>query len=166
MSWISTLFVQCLSRRFVQDCLIDAWFFPNGCFLYTNWMMSWTFTRWWFQSFKYFLFSSLQNGKIPILTNIFQWGWNHQLELEGCPFNKHMSCLQENLSHNSCTAPSIGRNPHRSCLYDFMCFQTHYGSMRLVYIYPITDIWLILMVNVDISYHAWILFFSVGQRSQ
>ena len=28
--------------------------------------------------FKHFLFSPL--GKIPILTNIFQLGWNHQLD--------------------------------------------------------------------------------------
>ena len=31
--------------------------------------------------FKYFLFS-LYLGKIPILTNIFQRGWNHQLEMK------------------------------------------------------------------------------------
>ena len=30
--------------------------------------------------FKHFLFSSLLGEKIPILTNIFQRGWNHQLE--------------------------------------------------------------------------------------
>ena len=30
--------------------------------------------------FKYFLFSPLPGEKIPILTNIFQMGWNHQLE--------------------------------------------------------------------------------------
>ena len=29
--------------------------------------------------FKYVLFSPLFGGKIPILTNIFQLGWNHQL---------------------------------------------------------------------------------------
>ena len=29
--------------------------------------------------FKYFLFSPRKLGKIPILTNIFQRGWNHQL---------------------------------------------------------------------------------------
>ena len=29
--------------------------------------------------FKYFLFSPRSLGKIPILTNIFQMGWNHQL---------------------------------------------------------------------------------------
>ncbi len=28
---------------------------------------------------KYFLFSPRTLGKIPILTNIFQMGWNHQL---------------------------------------------------------------------------------------
>ena len=33
-------------------------------------------TRWWFQTF---LCSPRKLGKIPILTNIFQRGWNHQL---------------------------------------------------------------------------------------
>ena len=32
------------------------------------------FSRWWFQ--RFFIFTPL--GKIPILTNIFQMGWNHQ----------------------------------------------------------------------------------------
>ena len=31
--------------------------------------------------FKHFLFSPPYSGKIPILTHIFQLGWNHQLEL-------------------------------------------------------------------------------------
>ena len=30
--------------------------------------------------FKYVLFSPRKLGKIPILTNIFQRGWNHQLD--------------------------------------------------------------------------------------
>ena len=34
-------------------------------------------TRWWFQIFFYF---HPYLGKIPILTNIFQMGWNHQLD--------------------------------------------------------------------------------------
>ncbi len=33
-------------------------------------------SRWWFQIFFYFHYYL---GKIPILTNIFQTGWNHQL---------------------------------------------------------------------------------------
>ncbi len=37
--------------------------------------------RWW--QLKYFLFSPRKLGKIPILTNIFQMGWNHQ---PGCCF--------------------------------------------------------------------------------
>ena len=44
------------------------------------WMLkclSWVKTRWWFQIF-YFFHPYL--GKIPILTNIFQMGWNHQLD--------------------------------------------------------------------------------------
>ena len=32
---------------------------------------------WWFQRFFYF---HPYLGKIPILTNIFQLGWNHQLD--------------------------------------------------------------------------------------
>ena len=34
-------------------------------------------TRWWFQIFFYV---HPYLGKIPILTNIFQMGWNHQLD--------------------------------------------------------------------------------------
>ena len=34
--------------------------------------------------FKYSLFSPRKLGKIPILTNIFQMGWNHQLDLCYC----------------------------------------------------------------------------------
>ena len=34
--------------------------------------------RWW--QLKYFLFSPLTMGKWSNLTNIFQMGWNHQLE--------------------------------------------------------------------------------------
>ena len=37
------------------------------------------FSRWWFH--KYFVFLLLTLGKIPILTHIFQRGWNHQLVL-------------------------------------------------------------------------------------
>ena len=35
-----------------------------------------SWSRWWFQ----FLYFHPYLGKIPILTNIFQMGWNHQLE--------------------------------------------------------------------------------------
>ncbi len=40
--------------------------------------------------FKYFLFSPRKLGKIPILTNIFQMGWNHQPDdnFIGCNFLK------------------------------------------------------------------------------
>ena len=40
-----------------------------------NWLGS--STRWW--QLKYVLFPPRSLGKIPILTNIFQLGWNHQL---------------------------------------------------------------------------------------
>ena len=35
--------------------------------------------RFWFQMFFFYVQPYL--GKIPSLTNIFQMGWNHQLEL-------------------------------------------------------------------------------------
>ena len=35
-------------------------------------------SRWWFQFFFIFITTW---GKIPILTNIFQMGWNHQLDV-------------------------------------------------------------------------------------
>ena len=35
-------------------------------------------SRWW--QLKHFLFSPRTVGKVPILTNIFQLGWNHQLD--------------------------------------------------------------------------------------
>ena len=43
--------------------------------------------------FKYFLFSPYL-GKIPILTNIFQMGWNHQpaIVLRKLPFGNGSSC--------------------------------------------------------------------------
>ena len=51
-----------------------------GCFGFPRWWFQITqtntLTRWW--QLKYFLFSPLF-GKIPIVTNIFQMGWNHQL---------------------------------------------------------------------------------------
>ena len=36
-------------------------------------------SRWW--QLNYYLFSPRKLGKITILTNIFQMGWNHQLDL-------------------------------------------------------------------------------------
>ena len=40
------------------------------------WAPRYLLSRWWFQIFFYF---HPYLGKIPILTNIFQMGWNHQL---------------------------------------------------------------------------------------
>ena len=37
-------------------------------------------TRWWFQTFFNIFYFHPYLGKIPILTNFFQMGWNHQLE--------------------------------------------------------------------------------------
>ena len=42
-------------------------------FILASWMESGTFSGWWF----FFIFTPYL-GKIPILTNIFQMGWNHQ----------------------------------------------------------------------------------------
>ena len=39
-----------------------------------------TTTGWWFQIFLYIFYSHPYLWKIPILTNIFQRGWNHQLD--------------------------------------------------------------------------------------
>ena len=43
--------------------------------------------------FKYFLVSSQYLGKISMLTNIFQMGWNHHLALEGCNFGRFATFL-------------------------------------------------------------------------
>ena len=49
-------------------------------------------TRWW--QLKYFLFSPRKLGKIPILTNMFQMGWNHQLVIAlTSPFCKPLQCF-------------------------------------------------------------------------
>ena len=44
-------------------------------------MLSWSISRWWFQ--LDFLFSALFGEDEPILTHIFQMGWNHQLDFLG-----------------------------------------------------------------------------------
>ena len=54
--------------------------FVFGDFFHTSWWITdpiclRIFTRWWFQIFFYV---HPYLGKIPILTNIFQMGWNHQ----------------------------------------------------------------------------------------
>ena len=48
-------------------------------------------SRWWFQIFFYF---HPYLGKIPILTNIFQMGWNHQLENSLLKKHKIMSLFE------------------------------------------------------------------------
>ena len=54
------------------------------------WMGYCMFSRWWFQTI--FIFSHTW-GNDPILTNIFQMGWNHQLVffVDVCPlvYNKN-----------------------------------------------------------------------------
>ena len=44
-----------------------------------------THTRWWFQIFFYV---HPYLGNIPILTNIFQMGWNHQPDIDLAENNK------------------------------------------------------------------------------
>ena len=52
--------------------------------------MVWTISRWWFQPLFYF---HPYLEKIPILTSIFQWGWNHQLDIY-FHFNYHALLLK------------------------------------------------------------------------
>ena len=57
-----------LARKFCTN--------PSGRAGWKMWLESWNFiTRWWFQNKKYV---HPYLGKITILTNIFQMGWNHQ----------------------------------------------------------------------------------------
>ena len=49
----------------------------------TPWRVQVYMTRWWFEPF--FIFTPIW-GRFPILANIFQMGWNHQLEKFQVPF--------------------------------------------------------------------------------
>ena len=62
--------------------------------------------------FKYFLFSSFHPylGKIPILTNIFQMGWNHQLDwyihmFGSYEFSEQIVCLKMSVTSQSSFHP-------------------------------------------------------------
>ncbi len=85
-----------LSREVVPQKNYNRWGWPGdlkglkglrfGCVflerkvIFESWFMNRNFTNQLLGGgFKYFLFSSRSLGKIPILTNIFQRGWNHQL---------------------------------------------------------------------------------------
>ena len=57
------------------DRLVDDWFLWIFCQF--TWLFSVNMTRWWFLKILYF---HPYLGKMPILTNIFQGGWNHQLD--------------------------------------------------------------------------------------
>ena len=56
-------------------------------------------TRWW--QLKYFWNFHPYLGKIPILTNIFQTGWNHQLD-------KVWGCCQQKLRHQNDNIAVLG----------------------------------------------------------
>ena len=65
--------LKCLDMGLFQGLFQHSWFIVHFhydyCYLYPN-------SRWWFQIV--FIFTPTW-GKIPILANIFQTGWNHQL---------------------------------------------------------------------------------------
>ncbi len=67
---------------------------------------------------KYFLFSPRKLGKIPILTNIFQRGWNHQLDTYKCTWifrNKASYSFNKSIFKHfqyGCFHPKIGVPPN------------------------------------------------------
>ena len=73
--------------------------------------------------FKYFLFSPRILGKIPILSNIFQMGWNHQLHLseqtwrlKWCQNGLFDYCLKGDMVDFNChaSAPNKGNSTHKN----------------------------------------------------
>ena len=64
---------------------MDGWgFFPNT-------------SRWWFQ--RFFIFIPIPGEMIPILTKIFQMGWNHRLDF--FLFCMHFFCGNEQMILNA-----------------------------------------------------------------
>ncbi len=69
-------------------------------------------SRWWFQIFVYF---HLYLGKIPILTNIFQMGWNHQpaiiiIVILTITSEVHKKCTRDHCGYAYCDTW------HKNCL--------------------------------------------------
>ena len=56
------------------------------------------FTRWWFQIS--FIFTTIW-GRFPILTNIFQMGWNHQLDIHPWKWRWNLNMLVYNIKKAS-----------------------------------------------------------------
>ena len=81
-----SIFHQCLVL-FTYELLAETkrqenvgFYKPKNGSIYIRHLPS-TVSRWWFQTFFYF---EPYLGKIPILTNIFEMGWNHQLGINLC----------------------------------------------------------------------------------
>ena len=65
---------------------------------------------------QFFSFSPQNLGKIPILTNIFQMGWNHQLDLDGFWW-----FCQEELDGFSISFPYVVMDKLLLCTIGFRC---------------------------------------------
>ena len=85
LQWLPQFFFQYLFVHHVQGNNININFGDTktrrpSIFFFEHMATFWELKRRWLGGgFKYFLFPPLL-GKIPILTNIFQRGWNHQLD--------------------------------------------------------------------------------------
>ena len=90
-------------------------------------------------------------GKISILTNIFQMGWNHQLTT-GVFFNGNRTTT---VSHHWPT-PNFRDDPSPKLRMEAWRSKYHPHTIHGTGIF--TYIWLIFMVNVGkYTYHTWIL---------
>ena len=102
---------------------------PGGLFFeWSAWLPGFLVQpRWWFQAF---FFHPYDLGKIPILTNGFQMGWNHQplMYFGGCTCygtrcENHQPANQSNLRWQNCQIfPikgefSLTETPTRMCIY-------------------------------------------------
>ena len=76
--FVILLWTLLLKLQAALESLAGGLGWPNlfSQFANSNWKSIITWTSWWFQIFVIFIPTW---GKIPILTNIFQMGWNHQL---------------------------------------------------------------------------------------
>ena len=92
-------------------------------------------TGWWFQIF--FIFNP-KIGKIPILTHIFQMGWNHQLEKdehgtwEFSPLEKEKTIFQSIISGSMLIFGGV----HITLIYLHVCIY-HEIYLVLSYIYHV-----------------------------
>ena len=70
----------------------------------------WKKSGWW--QLKYFLFSPRNLGKIPILTNIFQMGWNHQPEIFRLQKGQYWGELDPSCCHSQLKALMLRARAH------------------------------------------------------